>query len=34
MPLMVDAVKGQVTLGEIADSLRTVWGEQREAVIV
>jgi len=34
MPVIVDAVKGHVTLGEIADSLRTVWGEQREAVVV
>ena len=34
MPLIIDAVKGQVTLGEIADSLCTVWGEQRQAVVV
>ena len=34
MPLIIEAVKAQVTLGEIADSLRTVWGEQREAVVV
>ena len=34
MPLIIEAVKAQVTLGEIADSFRTVWGEQREAVVV
>ncbi|MCY3886312.1 MAG: methylmalonyl-CoA mutase family protein [Chloroflexi bacterium] len=34
MPFIIEAVKAQVTLGEIADSLRTVWGEQREAVVV
>ena len=26
MPLMIDAVKASVTLGEISDALRTVWG--------
>ena len=34
MPLIIEAVKAQVTLGEISDGLRAVWGEQREAVVV
>ena len=34
MPFIVEAVKARVTLGEIADSLRTVWGEQRGTAVV
>ena len=34
MPLIIEAVKSQVTLGEISDGFRAVWGEQREAVVV
>ncbi len=30
MPLFIDAVENYVTLGEICDVLRGVWGEQRE----
>ncbi|HEY7269862.1 MAG TPA: methylmalonyl-CoA mutase family protein, partial [Dehalococcoidia bacterium] len=32
MPLLVEAVESYVTLGEICDVLRQVWGEQREFV--
>ena len=32
MPLFIEAVESYVTLGEICDVLRTVWGEQREFV--
>ncbi len=32
MPLFVEAVESYVTLGEICDVLRQVWGEQREFV--
>jgi methylmalonyl-CoA mutase N-terminal domain/subunit len=31
---MVDAVESRVTLGEIAHTLRNVWGEQRETVVI
>ena len=31
MPLLVDCVEGDCTLGEIADALREVWGEFRPA---
>jgi len=34
MPILLDAVNAEVTLGEIANGLRTVWGEHREAVII
>ncbi|PZC44792.1 MAG: methylmalonyl-CoA mutase, N-terminal domain [Chloroflexi bacterium] len=34
MPLIMDAVKAEATLGEIANGLRAVWGEHREAVII
>ena len=34
MPLILRAVQAEATLGEIADGLRAVWGEHREAVIV
>ncbi|HXH22758.1 MAG TPA: methylmalonyl-CoA mutase family protein [Dehalococcoidia bacterium] len=34
MPLFIDAVENYVTLGEICDVLREVWGEQREFVAV
>ena len=32
MPLFVDAVEKQATVGEICDALRSVWGEQGEFV--
>ena len=34
VPLMFDAVKQSATLGEISDSLRQVWGEYRERIVV
>lgn len=34
LPIMVDAVEAHVTLGEIAHTLRNVWGEQRETVVI
>ncbi len=34
MPVVIDAVKAQATLGEISDRLRAVWGEHREVVTV
>jgi methylmalonyl-CoA mutase N-terminal domain/subunit len=34
LPIMVDAVESRVTLGEIAHTLRNVWGEQRETVVI
>ncbi len=34
MPLILRAVQAEATLGEIADGLRAVWGEHREAVII
>ena len=34
MPVILDAVKAEATLGEIANGLRAVWGEHREAVII
>jgi methylmalonyl-CoA mutase N-terminal domain/subunit len=34
MPLFIDAVERYVTLGEICDVLREVWGEQREFIAV
>ena len=34
VPLMLDAVKQSATLGEISDSLRQVWGEYRERIVV
>ena len=34
MPLILDAVTVEATLGEIANGLRSVWGEHREAVII
>ena len=34
VPLMLDAVKQSATLGEISDSLRKVWGEYRERIVV
>ena len=30
MPLMIDAVENYVTVGEISDALREVFGEQKE----
>ncbi|MGH7467674.1 MAG: acyl-CoA mutase large subunit family protein [Longimicrobiales bacterium] len=32
MPLLVDAVKAQATLGEVSDALRSVWGAYRGSV--
>ena len=29
MPLLVDCVEGDCTLGEITDALRKIWGEYR-----
>jgi methylmalonyl-CoA mutase N-terminal domain/subunit len=34
MPLIVDAVRVRCTLGEIADSLRGVFGEYQESVVI
>ena len=34
MPFIVDAVKADATLGEIANGLRAVWGEHKETVVV
>jgi hypothetical protein len=34
MPLLVECVDGNVTLGEISDALRAVFGEHRENVVV
>jgi len=34
MPLILEAVENQVTVGEISHRLRKVWGEYREAVTV
>ena len=34
MPLILDAVKTDATLGEIANALRAVWGEHREHVVI
>jgi len=34
MPLVLDAVKAEATLGEISDALREVFGEYRETVVV
>jgi methylmalonyl-CoA mutase N-terminal domain/subunit len=31
MPAILDCVRAEVTLGEIADALRQVYGEYREA---
>jgi methylmalonyl-CoA mutase N-terminal domain/subunit len=34
MPIIIQCVENQVTLGEICDSLRQVWGEYRPAQTV
>ena len=34
LPLMLDAVQSEATLGEISDALRSVWGEYRERIVV
>jgi len=34
MPLIVDAVKARATVGEIASTLRRVWGEHQETLVV
>ena len=31
MPLLIECVEGDMTLGEITDALREVWGEYRPA---
>jgi methylmalonyl-CoA mutase N-terminal domain/subunit len=33
MPLILDAVRAHVTLGEICDSLRTVFGVHQPSVV-
>jgi len=33
MPLLIEAVEAYVTIGEICDVLRGVWGEQRDALV-
>jgi methylmalonyl-CoA mutase N-terminal domain/subunit len=34
LPIMVECVEARVTLGEISNRLRKVWGEQREPVFI
>ncbi len=34
MPLFIEAVEGQATLGEICDVLRGVWGEQKQTLTI
>ena len=34
LPLIIDAVEAQATLGEISDRLRLAWGEHRELITV
>ena len=34
LPPMIEAVKARATLGEIADRLRTAWGEHRELITI
>ncbi len=34
VPVMVECVENKVTLGEISNRLRHVWGEQRESVVI
>jgi len=34
MPAILEAVKVYVTVGEISDALRRVFGEYREAVVI
>ncbi|MGA9121187.1 MAG: methylmalonyl-CoA mutase family protein [Bacteroidota bacterium] len=34
MPLIVDAVRAYASIGEICDTLRRVWGEHRERIII
>jgi methylmalonyl-CoA mutase N-terminal domain/subunit len=34
LPLIIDAVKADATLGEISDRLRVAWGEHRELITV
>jgi methylmalonyl-CoA mutase N-terminal domain/subunit len=34
LPVMVECVENRVTLGEISNQLRRVWGEQRETVVI
>jgi methylmalonyl-CoA mutase N-terminal domain/subunit len=34
MPIIIEAVKAYVTIGEITDVLRSVFGEYRELIVV
>ena len=34
LPKILECVEGEVTVGEISNRLRSVWGEYREAVTV
>ena len=34
MPHVLDAIEARATLGEIADTLRTVFGDYQEQVVV
>ena len=34
MPLILDAVKAEATLGEISDAMRDVFGEHKEIVVL
>ncbi|MCE7928989.1 MAG: methylmalonyl-CoA mutase [Chloroflexi bacterium CFX7] len=34
LPIMVQCVESRVTLGEISHTLRAIWGEQRETVVI
>jgi methylmalonyl-CoA mutase N-terminal domain/subunit len=34
MPVVLEAVKAEATLGEISDALRDVFGEYRETVVL
>ncbi len=34
LPIILEAVRAEATLGEISDAMRAVWGEQREAVVL
>ena len=33
MPVFIEAVENDVTLGEISDTLRKVWGTYQEAIV-
>ncbi|HUO61767.1 MAG TPA: methylmalonyl-CoA mutase family protein, partial [Candidatus Acidoferrales bacterium] len=34
MPVIIDAVEGNCTVGEIADSMRKVFGEYKEVMVI